>query len=379
MDNTVKEIKKPMTDEERLELAKKLDKDLDDFINNLPKKKYADGWPEDKWEEEMEKHPFFMKTAPKPGDELHPLYEGLQQLKYDPNENSPTELATSYKDDGNFNFKHKNYRLAILSYTEGIKVKCGDPEIESSLLNNRSAANYYLKNYRSSLRDSELALKIKPDYVKAQIRAANCCFYLNQIEKCFEYCDLILKKNPSSEILKLKKDCMSLKKQLERDSRKKEFENKKKSKQEEALMKEINNRGVKIRNLKELDVNFPGIGFNRVYLNEENSLVWPVIFMYPEYKETDFIANFIETDLFVDHLHVIFENTPDWDLDKKYQINNLNVYYENPQKPSIHKVDVNLTLKEIMQEKMFILKGGSPSFIILVKDSVAEKKFLDNY
>lgn len=30
-----------------------------------------------------------MKEAPKPGDELHPLYEGLQKLKYDPEENEP--------------------------------------------------------------------------------------------------------------------------------------------------------------------------------------------------------------------------------------------------------------------------------------------------
>lgn len=96
----------------------------------------------------MEKHPFFMKKPPEPGDDLHPLYEGLQQLKYDPEENSPFELTTSYKDDGNFNFKHKNYRLAILSYTEGIKIKCGNTELEASLLNNRSAAHYYLKNYR---------------------------------------------------------------------------------------------------------------------------------------------------------------------------------------------------------------------------------------
>lgn len=43
--------KKTMTDEERLELAKKLDKELDEFIGSLPKKKYEDGWPEDRWEE----------------------------------------------------------------------------------------------------------------------------------------------------------------------------------------------------------------------------------------------------------------------------------------------------------------------------------------
>lgn len=30
-----------------------------------------------------------MKKPPEPGDDLHPLYEGLQQLKYDPDENSP--------------------------------------------------------------------------------------------------------------------------------------------------------------------------------------------------------------------------------------------------------------------------------------------------
>lgn len=41
--------KEPMTDEERLQLADKLDKDLDDFINSLEKKRYTDGWPEDKW------------------------------------------------------------------------------------------------------------------------------------------------------------------------------------------------------------------------------------------------------------------------------------------------------------------------------------------
>lgn len=37
----------------------------------------------------MNKHPFFMKEPPKPGQELHPLLEGLQALKYDPEENEP--------------------------------------------------------------------------------------------------------------------------------------------------------------------------------------------------------------------------------------------------------------------------------------------------
>lgn len=58
------------------------------------------------------------------------------------------ELAMSYKEDGNFNFKHKNYRLAVVAYTEGIKIKCGNSDIEATLFNNRAAAHYFLKNYR---------------------------------------------------------------------------------------------------------------------------------------------------------------------------------------------------------------------------------------
>lgn len=66
-----------------------------------------------KLQEEMDKHPFFMKSTPEDGA-LSPLAEGLAKLKYDPEENTPLELAANYKEDGNFNFKHKNYRLAIL-------------------------------------------------------------------------------------------------------------------------------------------------------------------------------------------------------------------------------------------------------------------------
>lgn len=36
----------------------------------------------------MEKHPFFMTKFPENG-EVHPLLEGMQQLKYDENENTP--------------------------------------------------------------------------------------------------------------------------------------------------------------------------------------------------------------------------------------------------------------------------------------------------
>lgn len=46
-----KTTKKSMSEAERLELAKKLDKELDEFINNLPKRTQTDKPLEEGWQE----------------------------------------------------------------------------------------------------------------------------------------------------------------------------------------------------------------------------------------------------------------------------------------------------------------------------------------
>jgi len=43
--------KQPVTDEEREQLARRLDEDLDNFIDNLQKTPYKDGWKEETWRE----------------------------------------------------------------------------------------------------------------------------------------------------------------------------------------------------------------------------------------------------------------------------------------------------------------------------------------
>lgn len=48
-----KATKKVYTDAERLELAAKLDAELDEYINSLEKKQYTEGWPEDRSNEKF--------------------------------------------------------------------------------------------------------------------------------------------------------------------------------------------------------------------------------------------------------------------------------------------------------------------------------------
>nr|CAD7588886.1 unnamed protein product [Timema genevievae] len=287
--------KTPMTDEERQHLAEKLDLELEDFIGGLEKRSYTEGWPEDRWQEEMEKHPFFMSQPPSGDQPLSPLMEGLQQLKYDETENSPEDLANSYKEDGNFNFKIKKYRMAIIAYTEGLRHKCSDDKLNAQLHNNRAAAHFFLKNYRSCANDCKAALRLLPDYPKVRPRLAQCLFHLSQFDECVTLCDQILGEQPDNKEMKaLRTKAMTAKKYKERDFRRKERTSHKSMEQERALLQVIADRGVTLdkRGLP----NHSSEG--RVHLSGV-SLVWPVMFLYPEHETTDLIEEFHEDTTYV--------------------------------------------------------------------------------
>ncbi|XP_043519952.1 DNA polymerase interacting tetratricopeptide repeat-containing, protein of 47 kDa [Frieseomelitta varia] len=388
MEGTSEKKKKVWTDEERLELASKLDTELDEYISNLEKKSYTEGWPEDRWDEEMEKHPFFMKKAPEPGEKLSPLMEGLLQLKYGEDENTPEELANNYKEDGNFNFKHKKYRLAIVSYTEGIRTKCKDTNLMAQLYNNRAAAHYMLKNFRSSLNDCKLALKLTPKYIKVSKRAANCCFHVKNYEQCIDFCNEILKECPNNDMsLRLKSQAIAAGEQLKIEQRNQDKLEKKLDKGKEDLLTIIRSRGVnleliegkRIPVLKDLEPQTPQVAQSRVHLDAQNKLIWPVMILYPEMQQTDFIQNFHEDASLLEQLEQVFSVPPEWDSEERYTIENINVYFEGKDKCSLHKVNICQSLGKILQDKQYIVRGGTPTFLVLVNSSEAEKRFLANY
>ncbi|XP_054013421.1 DNA polymerase interacting tetratricopeptide repeat-containing, protein of 47 kDa [Hylaeus anthracinus] len=388
MEETSEQKHKKWSDEERLALASKLDAELDDYINNLEKRSYTEGWPEDRWEEEMEKHPFFMKKAPEPGEELSPLVEALQELKYGEDENTPNELANNYKEDGNFNYKYKKYRLAILSYTEGIRTKCPDTDLMAQLYNNRAASHLMLKNYRSSLNDSKHALKLKPRYSKALNRAATCCFHIKDYDQCIDLCDQFLNHSPTDKtILSLKSQAITARERLKRDKRKLDRLEKQLDKEEEHLLNIIKSKGIGLESidgrknpdLKDLEPRIPQIAQSRVHLDAENKLIWPVMILYPETQQSDFIQNFHEDTLLIEQIEQLFSEPPEWDSKHRYTPQNINIYFEGKDKRSVHKVDINNSLGKILQDERFVVRGGTPAFLILVKSSEAEKRFLDNY
>lgn len=221
---------------------------------------------------------------------------------------------------------------------------------------------------RSSLRDCEFALKHKPDYDKATIRAANCCFEISSFDKCIEYCDGLLSRQPElEEAARLRQRAVSSKKVKERDERARKAAERRERERDDALLDELKKRGIKTDgnselagaelfnsnffegglSLELLEPKFPQLARSRVHLDGA-ALVWPVVLMFPEYKLTEFVQSCSENDSVNGILEMIFDERPDWDVERKYDPGSVGVYYEDRKNGKVHSVAASDTLKTVL-------------------------------
>ncbi|XP_048457652.1 tetratricopeptide repeat protein 4 isoform X2 [Rhincodon typus] len=350
------------------------DDGMDALYDHFKEKKYKGGFNEDNWEEEFEKIPMFMKKPPEELDPLkHPELACIQSMLYDEDQ-SPEELAKTYKNEGNHYFKEKNYEKAIISYTEGLKRKCSDCELNVILHTNRAAAQFYL--------------------------GVLCHIELKNYSQAIAWCDEGLQFEPKEkQLIELRAKADKQKRVEERNLRKAKLKEKKERVQAEALLKAVKERKIKVfqpqeltgqnsdggddddkENNRVLRTLFDGINSengNVVHLDENGNLSWPVLFLYPEYEQMDFISAFHEDTRFIDHLSVMFgENLPPWDTEKKYKPNNLELYFEGEQGEDLFQVDPMCTLRQILSHDRYFVKAGNPRIIILVRGSSFSKDFL---
>ncbi|XP_037626511.1 tetratricopeptide repeat protein 4 isoform X2 [Sebastes umbrosus] len=338
------------------------DDDMDGFYDKFKTMKYKNGFSEDNWEEEFDAIPMFMKKAPEEIDpKKHPELACLQAIIHD-EDRPPEEQAKSLKDEGNAYFKEKNYEKAILSYTAALKKKCGDQELDTVILTNRAAAHFHLGNMRSALNDAAAAKKIKPDHLKALIRGAQSCIELRNFAEAIHWCDEGLKVHPTDKKLQeMRATADKHKRAAERDARKAKIKEKKLHGEKEALLAAIKDRGIKLLQSSKphkrgsdsededegssaaiSQLRLDGLSSQdatgaQVFLDEQRSLHWPVLFLYPEHQQTDFISAFCENNCFTDHLAVMFgEELPPWDADRKYHSQNLQLYFEDEEKETFY-------------------------------------------
>uniref|UniRef100_A0A8C5WM28 Tetratricopeptide repeat domain 4 n=1 Tax=Leptobrachium leishanense TaxID=445787 RepID=A0A8C5WM28_9ANUR len=354
---------------------------MDQFMEKFKNQKYKGAFNRETWEEEFDKIPIFMKNAPSEiTPENTPELACLQSILYD---GTPEEQAKSHKDEGNEYFKGKDYKKAIAAYTEGIKKKCKDVELNAMLYTNRAAAQYHLGNNRSALNDATAARKLKPDHFKALIRGALCYMEMKNYAEALKWCDEGLKIDPiEKKLLETRAKAHKLQRAADRDARKSKHTEKKKQSVKDSVISAVTERGIQLHKecageedeessaLPYDEVSSENATGTQVFLDENGRLNWPVLFLYPEHMQTDFISAFHEDARFIDHLNGMFsEGLPPWDTDRKYQAQNLVVYFEDEATESFYQVNPECTLLEAMQHKRFRVKAGSPSFLIFAQQS----------
>lgn len=387
--------KKVWTDEERAELIQRLDNELDEYIADVVAKQKEKNEKEGEKKndftlDDLTNHPAFMTEVDwsKP---LTPELEALMRLKYE--DEDPTAGAEAFKDDGNYEFKKKKYDIAIENYTEGIKCRCPDKQLNAILYTNRAAAQYHKGNYRSSLHDCIFARKFKPDHMKAIVRGANCCLQTKRYDEASKWCDTgLLVEGQHEELLQMKYKAENLKKAQERDRRKEEAAERKERMEEEKLIAVIKSKGVQLSTMRTekpgvspsllTDVETQNPSGAKVHVTPDGTLNWPVLFMYPEHTMTDYIEAFNESQRFEQHIAMMFSaeyEHPQWDTDRKYTPDNLVVYFEDRENEVMYEVKKTSTLLDALQHKRYFVYGGTPCFILIVKGSKFENVFKEKH
>ena len=348
------------------------DEESDFFNMDLTTHRYANRWNEDNWEEELEQHPLFMTKQSENGD-LPPVLEALQQLKYGEDDNTKDELAKNYKEDGNQNFKAKQYRIAIDCYTEAIKQNVESKEFNSILFANRSAANYYLENYRSALLDALRSVELNMSNTKAVRRLIQCLNRLEKYDELIKFCD-----NNSDyidDVVEIRKDAEEKLKIKERDQRKASLKERKENEliiaYQNRVLEALNRRKIKFNNRNDLFNVVHSASANCKIEFTDDSMSFPVLFVYPEVAMCDFIERFNENDQFYQHLVTMLDdenNQPEWNTNRMFTSENVTVKFKNSEHDEL-LVDKYETLGRILRNPKLVLNNFLLTFSITCKST----------
>ncbi|NXU78465.1 TTC4 protein, partial [Oreotrochilus melanogaster] len=291
--------------------------------------------------------------------------------------------------EGNEYFKERDYRKAVIAYTEGLKKKCEEPELSAVLHTNRGAAQFHLGNYRSALNDAIQAKKLKPTHLKAIIRGALCHLELKNFSEAIAWCEEGLQiDSKEKKLVEIRAKADRLKLVGGSFWRSHLFSPLSGRVLGIDLLCERNIKLVLEPSLNEEEEISDGLaeisldGFHsenatgaKVHLDAEGSLNWPVLFLYPEHEQTDFIAAFHENSRFIDHLMVMFAELPPWDLERKYLPSNLELYFEDEERAEMYELNPEHTLLQVLQHQRYFVKAGTPTVLAFVKQSAFSKKY----
>ncbi|KAJ2065198.1 HSP70/90 co-chaperone [Coemansia sp. S146] len=348
--------------------------------------------------EDLEKIPLFMTHLPD-SDEPNLAVEALKSLASD---EPPLEVATNLKTEGNDCFKRGKFAEAAQYYTNALEYDHDDKSLKVSLLINRAAANLELQNYGMVLHDCADALRIRPNTVKALFRSAKACIALEKFEEATECCKWGLNIEPDNKelaVLQLQVD-----RAIARHERR--IQEREERKRQKDLIREQLKQAIEIRSdlvfdtssdkkkrTEDKDVvigSYPweNDSARQVELDQTTGhLLWPVFFLYPESKESDFVEKFDESLTLRDMLQEVLAEPPHWDDRQrpKYTLDTVDTYFLSrpvggfDEDERLVKVSMDARLGVILNNEKYVIRDGIPSFVVLPRNDPFTNQFIDRY
>ncbi|KDQ64929.1 hypothetical protein JAAARDRAFT_52854 [Jaapia argillacea MUCL 33604] len=330
--------------------------------------------------------PLFMKSLPTE-ESSDPALEALQSLVH---EGPPDEVAENFKDQGNDYFKGKRYREALGFYTQGLDAKPTLPALCEALYCNRAACNLELQNYGSVLRDCSKALNINPKSSKALYRSTLTLLALDREEEAIDCCDRCLEFDGANTTVRSLRERAASKK-ASKDKKLREKEERLRIAREE---KQRLNTAFQARHL--IPIHNPNAEPNPYapHFDPEDptntTLIFPVLFLYPQHATSDIISQFVETTPFSAHLETMFPPNapaPEWDRKGEYVYSEGGlVVYAITSKKRLLKVGKKMTLRDVCESAKgkdgerdgLELTEGSLSFVVVPKGE-EEKKWIEEF
>ncbi|MES1912042.1 MAG: hypothetical protein MHM6MM_004384 [Cercozoa sp. M6MM] len=250
------------------------------------------------------------------------------------------------------------------------------PQLVSTVYSNRALVHLRMQNYGRCFNDCVNALKLNADNIKAMYFAAKACMALTKPQEALVFlhraCALFPDKR---EVVALRDSAQAAVEKDERRKVRQEVDKQADAERKATLDRVIREHGVKEAEGTLFDLSHyqPTVQYDA----DADTLHWPVLLVYDEYEQTDFIAACSEQHRLVDHLSQMFPPhgaLAPWDTKNAYTLPKIEVYFRDERRGKYIRVNPKLRLKKILCMQDLHVHDRVPVFYIVSKGSNAFRK-----
>ena len=109
------------------------------------------------------------------------------------------------------------------------------------------------------------------------------------------------------------------------------------------------------------------------------SRYFPLLFLYDEYNQSDFVESVHWQSTFSAQLGEIFALPAPWDRERKYlRVDHLSLFYDSPPLDRYVVVPLHFTVERVLRSPSYRCPRWLPTFHVVPKDSPYDLKWREN-